>query len=331
MILGMQTLRPSPGDINFDILGVAANVVGISRAGESGESIQARYQGLVDQWPWLGRQIPVEGEDFYRTLLMEISYRFDQRVCGEEITLNDLLDYVRSIEPECGKCCNYDCACERAERLQSIENELNSTGEDMEVLRVPIEKEAVHDKQAAQCELLEGSGAVDARVDGGGVDVCDQSCAVPPITWSEMDARYCPKDSKAALHNRPILMQDWILITIYKAKQNWKDYVLTCLVFATFASAILAGIDGGMGGKHPAFLYIFAVCVFTMGAIVVGSIICFFVLVMRALLRSEPWTVDAFTRSKKAFVIHFLLSAGSVLALYALYRLLEWFLSARQM
>jgi hypothetical protein len=332
MILGMQALRLSPGDINFDILGVAANAVGISRAGDSGDSIQARYEGLLDQWPWLARQIPVEGKDFYRTLLMEISYRFDQQVCGGEITLNDLLVYVRSLEPECGKCCNYDCACERAERLlQSIENELNSTGEDMEVLRVPIENEAVHDKQAAQCELLEDSGAVDARVDGGVDDALDQFCTVHQITWSEMDARYCFRNPRAAIGNLRIWMKEWMFIAIYKAKRNWKDYVLTCLVFATFASAILAVIDGGMGGKYPAFLYIFAAGGITMSAILVGSILWLFVLIVRALLSSEPWTGDVFMgRSKKAFVMHNLLSAGSVLALYALYRLLEWFLSARQ-
>jgi hypothetical protein len=323
MILGMQTLRFSPGDINSDILGAAANAVGVSPAGEPGESIQARYEGLVDQWPWLARQIPVEGEDYYRTCLMEISYRFDQQVCGGKITLNDLLDYVRAIEPACGKCCNYNCACERAERL------LQSTGEDLGEMRLPIERRAVDDKQAAQCELLEDSGAADARVYGGVDD--PQFCTVCQITSSEMDARYCLRSSKAAIANLRIWVREWVLTAIYKAKKNWKDFILGSLTWTGVASAILSGITRAIGWNYEVFIDICVASIFMLLAVFVGCILREFVLVARALLGSKPWPDDFIMgRSKREFVMRNLLSAGSVLALYALYRLLEWFLSARR-
>lgn len=57
---------------------------------------------MFDQWPWLA---PVH--------LGEISNRF-KRVCEGKETLESLIDYVRSIEPECGECLRFGCICNEA-------------------------------------------------------------------------------------------------------------------------------------------------------------------------------------------------------------------------
>ena len=52
-------------------------------------------------WPWLS----IEN-------LNAISYRF-LRVCAGTQTFEELVDYVRSIEPECGECNTYVCTCKK--------------------------------------------------------------------------------------------------------------------------------------------------------------------------------------------------------------------------
>lgn len=54
------------------------------------------------RWPWLTE-----------TELINISGQFNRVVDGDA-TFESLVDYVRSIEPECGECCQFDCACKVA-------------------------------------------------------------------------------------------------------------------------------------------------------------------------------------------------------------------------
>jgi hypothetical protein len=144
-MLGMNTLDLSGNDFNCDILGVAANAVGIPRAVWTQESIHERNESILDQWPWLEKQIPVEGKDYYQTRFDELSGRFD----GEDGTLGDLLNYIRSIEPECGECNYYDCICVRAEELiRQFEPGLPLQDEGTEEVRISGEKEIVDDKAA---------------------------------------------------------------------------------------------------------------------------------------------------------------------------------------
>ena len=147
IVLGIQTLDLSGSDFNCDILGVAANAVGIPRAVWTKESIKARNESILDHWPWLAKQIPVEGKDYYQTRFVELSGHFD----GEDGTLGDLLNHVRSIEPECGECNDYDCTCARVEEfIRQFELGLPSQDEDKEGLYSPSEKEVVDCKAARQ-------------------------------------------------------------------------------------------------------------------------------------------------------------------------------------
>ena len=84
-------------------------------------------------------------------------------------------------------------------------------------------------------------------------------------------------------------MKERILIAVWRAKQNWKDNVVRCLLGIGFGSAILAGIDGDMGGKHPVLLYTSSVCFFSLLVFLLAWILVVCVLVLRALLNPGDW------------------------------------------
>ena len=50
-------------------------------------------------WPWLSTDN-----------VRDISKMFSD-VCRAQMTFEQLVDYVRSIEPECGTCCKFSCDC----------------------------------------------------------------------------------------------------------------------------------------------------------------------------------------------------------------------------
>jgi hypothetical protein len=110
IISGMQTLRLTPANPDCDIFGTALRVVEPTPSWPA-DSATARYEAILGYWPWLERNIPVPGEDHYRSLMMEIEYRFDQQVCRGYTSLSDLLNYIRSLEPACGECCSFGCIC----------------------------------------------------------------------------------------------------------------------------------------------------------------------------------------------------------------------------
>lgn len=104
IMLGSVTCKMEPGNMNSCAFGAALNAVGVPQ--ESWAAM--RYTPLVKMWPWLrlhGGTIQLSdlGETIYR--------KFDLEVCTGSMTLEQLVDYVRSIEPDCGECNQFACTC----------------------------------------------------------------------------------------------------------------------------------------------------------------------------------------------------------------------------
>jgi hypothetical protein len=75
---------------------------------------------IHEAWPWI-----MDGNKFFRADWMAgqeqvsgleaIWSRFDILVCAGRMTLEQLVDYVRSIEPDCGECNKFECTCVKDE------------------------------------------------------------------------------------------------------------------------------------------------------------------------------------------------------------------------
>ena len=113
MMLGSTTCKMIRGDWNSCALGCAGNAIGIPQA-----TIRSSGLYLIDDdrtsrstlikfaFPW----IMDRSKDGY-SHEMAIWERFDFDVIEGKMTLEQLVDYVRSIEPECGECNEYQCTC----------------------------------------------------------------------------------------------------------------------------------------------------------------------------------------------------------------------------
>jgi len=112
MMLGSATCKMVAGDLNTCAIGAAANAVGSSAM--SGNYDYSRLEAVLSWWPWLGPTGYI-GEHF-----SDIAVRFDVDVCDGRMTLEQLADYVRSIEPSCESCCSFDCTCDKAASPESI-------------------------------------------------------------------------------------------------------------------------------------------------------------------------------------------------------------------
>ena len=63
------------------------------------EDQRPRYVHIYEKWPFLY----LKGNDIWG--------KFDHMVCKGEMTFEELVDWVKSIEPECGECNEYQCIC----------------------------------------------------------------------------------------------------------------------------------------------------------------------------------------------------------------------------
>lgn len=110
MMLGSTTCKMIPGDINSCALGCAGNAIGIKNfdRGQAG-----RLDLIIRRWPWL------EEGDWRGHFYQKIYQLFDSRVCFGSMTLEKLADYVRSIEPDCGECNQFECTCKK-ESVQDL-------------------------------------------------------------------------------------------------------------------------------------------------------------------------------------------------------------------
>jgi hypothetical protein len=84
-------------DLDHCALGMAANAVGCQR----------QYERIVDKWPWVGQWrgiCPILGcvaGNVYGThpMICIIPHIFDEHVMAGNFTMEQLIDFVRSIEP----------------------------------------------------------------------------------------------------------------------------------------------------------------------------------------------------------------------------------------
>jgi hypothetical protein len=105
MILGSTMVRLKPSSWHSCALGAAGKAVGILPNPDApGKVVEA----ILDQWPWL--------EANNEQPMIEITTLFDQRVCRGDMTFDQLVEYVRQIEPPC-PCGVRDCVCSRVEGL----------------------------------------------------------------------------------------------------------------------------------------------------------------------------------------------------------------------
>jgi len=110
MMLGAATCKMVPGDWNSCALGAAGNAVGIPQSTigilNIMDDLRDRAAWISDYWPWL------ESKNSFGDRWMTIIYtRFDFSVCPGYETLEQLADYIRSIEPSCGECNRFACIC----------------------------------------------------------------------------------------------------------------------------------------------------------------------------------------------------------------------------
>lgn len=97
MMLGSTTCKMVPGDWDSCALGCAGNAIGLPSMRKTG----MRIHHIVEAWPWLQRN---------RSGGI-IADKFDNQVCRGLMTLEQLVDWVRFVEPKCGDCNRYECTC----------------------------------------------------------------------------------------------------------------------------------------------------------------------------------------------------------------------------
>lgn len=105
MMLGSTTCKMKWGNIQTCAIGAALNALG--------EPTKHRYERAIELWPWLDAPSPHDTDH-----LMDIYTRFDTQVCRGRMTLEQLADYIKSVEPDCGDCNRFICTCAAAEAIE---------------------------------------------------------------------------------------------------------------------------------------------------------------------------------------------------------------------
>jgi len=108
MVLGTTTCKMKAGDINSCAIGAACNAVGMKEQGDwRGVDGFSRYRESRLVWPWLNSPSPSRYGDAMRNIYL----LFDLEVCEGTMTFEELIQYVRSVEPSCGDCNEFECSC----------------------------------------------------------------------------------------------------------------------------------------------------------------------------------------------------------------------------
>lgn len=114
MLLGSVTCKMEPGNLDSCALGCAGNAVGIPSVEQIG--FKPRWIAISERWPWIRDE--VEPRYTYRAAIWGA---FDGPVCNGRMTLEQLVDYVRSIEPDCGVCNRFACSCPKTAAVSEAE------------------------------------------------------------------------------------------------------------------------------------------------------------------------------------------------------------------
>src|ERR1700761_7836111 len=100
-------------NMNYCALGKAADAIGL----EQDKSVWNgnRWNNLRKRWPWL----KVRGGWLF-SFQLKIAFLFDRQFSKGDSSLAILktIDYVKSIEPECGECNQFTCVCQPAETVE---------------------------------------------------------------------------------------------------------------------------------------------------------------------------------------------------------------------
>jgi hypothetical protein len=121
-MLGITTCKLLPRDVNSCAFGCALNAMGVPQVANGKRTVDTipRYRELARLWPWLstGAEIGmgIMREPVPSAVGESIYTKFDEEVCTGKMTLEELHDYIKSVEPEC-ECCRSRCDCaEKAAR-----------------------------------------------------------------------------------------------------------------------------------------------------------------------------------------------------------------------
>ena len=114
LMLGVNTCKLKPIRINSCAFGAALNAEGVPR--EKWYEIGSRYKEIARLWPW------TNGEEGMVKPAREIYKKFDRQVCTGEMTLEELHDYIKSVEPDCD-CNRFNCDCKQKVELVANQTE----------------------------------------------------------------------------------------------------------------------------------------------------------------------------------------------------------------
>lgn len=128
MVLGATITKLRAFCLDHCALGAAANAVGIERAWlSSGQSYEnGRWVAIEQYWPWLKKQSHIDlGGWTVQTYWSQVADTFNEEVATTgRMTFDQLVDYVRYVEPECGKCNQFTCTCEKQQPAAVEEKDL---------------------------------------------------------------------------------------------------------------------------------------------------------------------------------------------------------------
>lgn len=117
IMLGAATCKMEAGEISTCAYGVALRAVG--------GDFEYPYSSIMDAWRWT--EVWFKDSDGHNCrslsdLARSVWRKFDNEVCDGKITLEQLADYVRSIEPDCD-CNRFNCDCKaKQEAVAEVEH-----------------------------------------------------------------------------------------------------------------------------------------------------------------------------------------------------------------